>query len=67
VLEATSHIEGLERANCPTFAEVMRNWCSQPNNFGGKNLLTLSEQWYFVLNTATQSTNWQETLQFWGP
>jgi len=28
--------------------------------------LTLSEQWYFVFDTVSQSTKWQETLEILG-
>jgi len=38
----------------------------RPQIFVGKNTLTLNEQQYFVLDTAFQSTKWQETLEVLG-
>jgi len=40
---------------------------SQPKVFGGPNTLTLSEQQYFVWDTASQSTKPQDMLDIWGP
>jgi len=36
------------------------------NYFGGTILLTLSEQQYFVCDTAPQSAKWQDMLEIWG-
>jgi len=39
---------------------------TQPTNLGRANVLTLSEQQYFVFDTASQSTKWQEALEILG-
>jgi len=42
------------------FYENTTQWRSQPKIFAGLNILTLSEQQYFVRNTAAQSTKQQD-------
>ena len=51
--------------HCPPLATALI--ASKPaHKFVAGKSLTLSEQQYFVFDTASQSTNWQETLEIWG-
>ena len=39
---------------------------AKPNFLGRPNTLKLSEKQYFVPDTASQSTKWQDMLAIWG-
>jgi len=45
---------------------VAASGVASPKFVWGANLLTFSEQHYFVWDTASQSTKWQDMLEIWG-